>query len=315
VKQIFLKDRDVTMSMKWEPLREGDVVDIIAPGFPTDSSVLAQAEEFLKSWNLVPRVPKNLLKKTLLFSNTDEARSSHLISALKSDSKVIWCLRGGYGAIRLLPELAKLKRPQNAKLLVGISDVTSLSLFLNENWKWPVLHGPLMDRMALKKVPAGIEKELKKILFGQQDQIEFPRLKALNSAAKSGKKVSASLVGGNMVTLQSAIGTPYDFSFKNKIAFFEEIGERGYKVDRILVHLEQAGYFKSCKGVIFGHFTGGEEPDGKNYIKHVLKAWAETQKFPVYSGVESGHGVNLRPLPLGTSAVIEKNKLIVDTGV
>lgn len=306
------------MTLKWQPLKKGDAVDIIAPGFPTESAVLRQAEEFLKSWDLVPRTPKNLLKKTLLFSNTDEARTEHFKAALKSDSKVIWCLRGGYGSLRLLPELAKMNRPKTPKLLIGISDVTSLNVFLNEKWKWPVLHGPLLDRFAKKQVPDFIYKETKKLVFGQQNSILFKSLKPLNARAKKVKSISGSVIGGNLVTLQSAIGTPFDFSLSGKFLFIEELGERGYRIDRILTHLEQVNRFKGCKGVLLGHFIGGNEPDGKNYVKSVLQAWAQKTQVPVFSGVESGHDVKLRPLPLGTRAVL-KNKssfeLLVDTGV
>lgn len=305
--------------MKWQPLQEGDVVDVIAPGFPTDAAVVKKAVSFLKSWGLRPRVPKNLFKKNLLFSNVDDVRWQHLKKALEaSDSKVVWCLRGGYGSLRLLPHLDKMSKPKKTKLLIGISDITSLAVYLNENWKWPVLHGALLDRMGKGEVPATIVKEMGKILRGEQKQVSFKNLKPMNKAARKVKKLKATVVGGNLVTLQSAIGTPYDFDLKNKILFIEELGERGYKIDRILVHFDQIGRFKGCKGVILGHFIGGNEPSGGNKVKKVLQAWAAEQTFPVFSGIQSGHDVNLRSLPLGTSAVLQKKgnyELLVETGV
>ncbi len=307
------------MSSKWRPLQDGDVVDIIAPGFPTDAAVVKKAISFLKSWGLRPRVPKNLQKKTLLFSNVDDVRWEHLKKALSArDSKVVWCLRGGYGSLRLLPRLDKMSKPRQAKLLIGISDVTSLSVYLNERWKWPVLHGALLDRLGKGEVPAAIVKEMGKILRGEQKQVSFKNLKPMNTAARKVKRIKAPIIGGNLVTLQAAIGTPFDFNLKNKILFIEELGERGYRIDRILVHLAQVDRFRNCKAVILGHFIGGSEPSGGNNVKKVLAAWALEQKFPVFSGLESGHDVKLRSLPLGTSAVLQKKagyELLVETGV
>ena len=307
------------MFQNWQALEDGDIVDIIAPGWATEPAVVEACLKFLESWNLQGRVPKNLFKKNLIASNTDEARWAHLESALNAkDSKVIWCLRGGYGSLRLLPNLAKMKKPKSPKLVIGISDITSLHNFFNHQWQWPSLHGVLLDRMGRGRVSLPIQKEMKNLLFGKSSEVVFKKLKAVNAAAENVRSLKGLIVGGNLATLQPSLGTPWEFDLKNKFLFLEDIGERGYKLDRMLVHFEQAGKLKGCKGILLGHFTGGEEPGGGSYVKKALRMWADESKIPVFSGIESGHDVNLRPVPFMTPAKLSKEtgyQLVIETGV
>jgi muramoyltetrapeptide carboxypeptidase len=293
------------MAQVWQALQDGDIVDMIAPGFAVSDEILKSCADFLRSWNLQPRWPKNIFKKNLICANTDEARFAHLRAALLAgDSKVIWCLRGGYGSVRLLPELAKMKKPSQAKLLIGISDICSLHCYLNEYWNWPSLHGALLDRFGQKRISPAIQREMKNLLWGKTSDVLYRGLKPLNDPARRVKSLRGPVVGGNLITLQSAMGTPYDFSLKNKILLLEDIGERGYGLDRALVHFVQAGKLKGCRGILFGHFTGGDEPGGGNLVKKALNTWAQEIQVPVFSGIESGHDVKLRPVPLNTSAVL-----------
>ncbi len=118
------------MVKAWQYLRENDIVDIVAPGYPTTLEELQGGVDFLNDWKLRPRVSSKILAPHFLHSNEDEIRFETLKTAiLAEDSKVIWCLRGGYGANRLLPYLAKMKKPPQKKLLIGISDISSLHTF------------------------------------------------------------------------------------------------------------------------------------------------------------------------------------------
>ncbi len=303
----------------WEALKPGDIVDLVAPGFAISNEDLQGAMQFVRSWGLEPRLPKKIFANDVLCSNTDQVRWSYLKKALTADdSCVIWCLRGGYGSIRLLPDLAKLKRPKHTKLVIGISDVTSLSVFLKQNWGWPVLHGPLLDRLGKGAATPEHLQELKKILFGEVSEISFENLTPLNGAARRRGKLEAMVTGGNLITLQSTLALPWQWQTKEQILFFEDIGERGYRIDRVLTHFAQIGLFKNCKAIVFGDFTGGNEPKGHNLVWQVVERFASEMKVPVLKGIESGHDVVQRPLPLGCPAVLQcgpKPKLICHTGV
>lgn len=311
----------------WSALRVGDTVDIVAPGFcPTDDEVEAGVQ-FLESWGLVPRLPHDLFGADTISSNTDEKRLKHLSHALLAkDSSAVWCLRGGYGAIRLVPGLLKLKKPKQPKVVLGLSDVTTIQLFLEMKWKWPSLQAPLLDRLGRvvnpdlvregkpRPVEAQVE-ELKRVVFGDASSVVFEGLHRLGSTTGSFKKeksskISGVMSGGNLVTYASAIGTAIHPSGDGRILYFEDIGERGYRVDRLLEQLVQTGVVsKKTKALVFGDFSGGLENDGTSKVPDVLErfaaTWAKAHGVPVYTGVTSGHGLNQRVVPLGAKAVLD----------
>jgi muramoyltetrapeptide carboxypeptidase len=301
----------------WQYLQEGDIVDVVAPGYASKPEEVERARAFLLKWNLVPRIPKKLIQKHFLHSNSDEKRFEFLKQALLAkDSKLVWCLRGGYGSNRLLPGLDRVKKPKQPKLLVGISDITSLHVYLKQQWGWSTMHASLLDRMGSGKVPQKIEKETMDLLFGRSSQVEFKKLKPMNAAALNLKSLKAPVIGGNLVVLQSTLGTRYQLDTASKILFIEDLGERGYRVDRILEHFHQVGLFKKCKALVIGEFLGGTEENGKALWPQVFKSWSARLQIPVFSGLEAGHGIVQRPVPLGTQAQLFGGKpgtLIIQT--
>ncbi|MGZ3772100.1 MAG: S66 peptidase family protein [Pseudobdellovibrionaceae bacterium] len=304
----------------WSFAKEGDIIDVVAPGYPSQPHEVEGAREFLLKWKLQPRIPKNLIKPHFLHAHEDEHRFDFLKQALLAkDSRIIWCLRGGYGSNRLVPRLAKLKKPKEPKLLIGISDITSLHTFLIQEWGWSTLHGPLLDRLGRNLVAPKYEKELHHILFGKQTKIEFKKLRPLNEAAQNVHNLRSKVVGGNLTVLQSTLGTPWQIDTKKSLLFVEDLGERGYRIDRMLEQFRQAGIFKQCHGLILGDFIGGEEPTTKkNNFKLVFKRWAQDLEIPLFQGLEAGHANVQRPVPFNTSCVLNvengKGHLIIETG-
>lgn len=292
-------------------LRPGDLIDIIAPGSAADIHILKKACSIIESWGYKTRFQPDLLKPNLMYlSNTDEYRFKDLKRALLAkDSKAIWCFRGGYGSIRLLPFLEKMKKPKSKKLFIGLSDITSLHLYFNQKWNWPTVHGPLVDRIGRELLAPENLEEVKVLLEGSEDQFEFKNIKPINALAEKVKSISGPIVGGNLMTAVSTVGTKYQIKGAGKILFFEEICERAYRVDRCLQQMHQAGVFKNVKAVIFGDFFQCEEVDGKNYITPTLKNFFTAIKVPAFSGVQSGHAVTQRPVFFNTEAKITKSAI------
>lgn len=303
------------MSKFWMPLEKGDIVDVVAPASSCKDAELKSAIKYLKDIGLVPRVPKDLFRRRFVFSNSDEYRAKHLIKSLQdSKSKAVWCIRGGYGSMRLLPALSKAKRPSHTKLFIGLSDVTSVHNFLVDQWNWPTIHGPVLSRMGSDRPSTKERREIADLIFGRLPQIEF-RLKAMNRVAKKAKVSRTSVVGGNLETICATQGTKWQIDTRGKILFIEEINERGYRVDRKLQNLKLTGQIQAAKAVVFGDFIGGEEPDtGKKMWKYALQELADTLKIPVYSGVRSGHGDLQRPVPFNATASIARGILTCASG-
>jgi muramoyltetrapeptide carboxypeptidase len=286
---------------KFPVLKTGDSVEIIAPASRCSDAQLSELRELLLSWQLNPIIPNDIFGDDLLCANTDEMRFKFLKNALiNPETKAIICARGGYGCMRLIPELTKVSPPPTAKLFVGMSDITALNLYLQQQWQWPVLHGaPIIDKFSPESIAA-----VKSILLGEVEHVEFPGL-PLNIAAEKNHLIKTSVTGGNLCVVQTSIGTKWQLDGNNKIIFLEEVGERGYRVDRMLEHLHQADIFKKAKAILFGDFIRGKEPDGSCLIKPVLERFAENCKIPVVKLEGIGHGYTNFPLPLGTAAELQ----------
>lgn len=283
-------------------LRPGDIVDVVAPGFRCSTESLHAGLEFLRRLGLEPRVPRNLFGSDLLCANSDARRFRHLEHALLArDSRCLWCVRGGYGAIRLVAGLLRLAPPRRRKLFIGYSDATTVHYLLNQHWRWPSLHGPQLDRLGSESAGTEEIEELRAVLLGGVRQVRFASLTPLNAAAHKPHTVRSRVFGGNLTVFQTTIGTALERR-PRQILFLEEVGERAYRVDRMLQHLSQAGVFRGVKAVVFGSFVGGREPDGRTLVRAVLQRFAGEQVIPVFTGMDAGHGDRQRPVFFNTRA-------------
>lgn len=288
----------------------------VAPGYPFDPKHLKSSIELLQSRGYRVILPKNILRPEYFHSHSDFQRAQFLIDAFTSDLiDIVWAIRGGYGSNRTLKyldeNLSKLKKCK-PKIFLGLSDVTSLHLFLNQKLKWKTWHAPVLEAIGRADFPKNEFKNLEHILNHNTLDLRYS-LRPLNTQAKSLKTLSPTrLLGGNLTVFQSHIGTPYLGSLKNSALFFEDVGERGYRIDRMLWQLRHSGYFKDIRAIFFGEFTGGLEPDGKSFITLALKRFAEEVSVPVFSGVKSGHGRGFRSLPLGAAIAVEGQKLVLN---
>jgi muramoyltetrapeptide carboxypeptidase len=306
--------------MRLHPLEPGDIVDVVAPASATSKLELNMGIKALKRLGLVPRVPRDIFAKSVLFSNSDEKRLKQFKDAVYApDSRLIWCVRGGYGAIRLIPAIAKWKRPKHAKILLGYSDITTLHVYLNQKWRWPTLHGPLLDRLSRNALTVREHKELFGVLYGAQSEVVFTKLHPLNRAARKSRVLNAPVLGGNMAVLQSGLGTPAGLAPRNCILFFEDTGERPHRVDRMLTQFAQAGWFDNARAVLLGHFLLSDPVDRRKLWHDVIPRFAAAMKIPVLAGMPVGHNPRAqRTLPFNTSAHLHLGKqpsLIVDSGI
>jgi muramoyltetrapeptide carboxypeptidase len=304
-------------SKKWSVLQSDDQIDIVAPASKCPRVDLDWGVMKLNELGFRSRVPRNIFGDHILHAHQDEVRAEQLYEALSSqDSKAVWCVRGGYGSMKLLPFLKKQKIPKTSKVFLGLSDITSLHVFLNQVWGWPTLHAPILSRIGAGNLPASSTQELFKVLGGKQSEVVFKKLKFLGSKSLNdslgNKKITGILKGGNLKTLLASLGTPYELEYKNAIVFLEDVGERGYCIDRMVEQLIQSQRIQGCLAIVLGDFTEGNEPDGKSIISKIwqIRAIELAEKFqiPVFSGIPAGHGRIQRVLPLGVPAQLSASE-------
>ena len=283
----------------------GEFIDVVAPASACSREALAAGAAVLEEWGFRPRVPPGLFEGRGIVAAPDASRHRALHRALRRpDSRVVWCVRGGYGSQRLLPRLARAAVPERRKLLVGFSDLTALHVFINQHWGWPTLHGATLADLGSGRLSQRSLGELRRVVAGRTSRFSV-RLRALNPAARRARSVGGVLAGGNLKTIQSLVGTPWSVRAAGCILIVEDTGERGYAIDRMLVQLAQAGALRGVRAMVFGQFTGGREPDGRFTGTRVVARFAERMRIPVLGGAPFGHGAAARAVLLGVPAKLD----------
>ncbi|MDL2210665.1 LD-carboxypeptidase [Desulfovibrio sp. OttesenSCG-928-O18] len=216
------------------------------------------------------------------------------------DARVVWALRGGYGAGRLLPELAKLPAPNRNVILVGYSDITFLHLFMHTH-ALQTVHGSMVFELANPNKDPENFYLLSALLAGALPELSYGGLEPLNHAARQmSGPVSGIFTGGNLACFTATAGTPWMPDTTGKILFFEDVDEGGHRVDRMFTQLRQAGVFDGVKAVVLGSFT-----DGDNNTSFALERFADEMDKPVFTTDQFGHGSKNYPLVLNAPASVE----------
>lgn len=294
-------------------LQAGDTVEVIAPASRCSERHLNDLTSLLASWQLRCIVNRSIFGDDLLCANSDTQRFQLLNNALQNtETKAIICARGGYGSMRLIPALTQVMPPAAPKLFVGMSDITALHLYLQRHWQWPTIHGSLSSDLFSEESIA----THKSILFGEVFHVEWFG-KPLNTPAVKESVIHSTLTGGNLSLVQASIGTVWQIQGENKIIFLEDTGERAYRVDRMLVHLQQAHVFKGALAIVLGDFIKGNEPNGSSLIQPVLERFAASCDIPVIHIEGAGHGPTNFPVLFGTRAQLQlgrRTQLRIFTG-
>lgn len=265
-------------------------MDVIAPSSPPKNSDWRDGIKLLENWGLKVRLPEGSLNPSSFHANNDKARYRFLKQAFEnSSSKAVWCLRGGYGAQKLMAHFNI--EPARKKLFIGFSDATAIHLRLSQ-WNWPSLHGPCLSD--LPRLTKKDSENLKQILFGETKQLVFKNLKVFNKSKID--VLRGSLMGGNLTLIQTSLGCNWFPSFKNRFVLLEDIGESAYRLDRALHQLLFSGTLKGAKALLLGSFQPGKSA----HIHKVLKSFQISSKIPLVMGLCAGHLKSQQSLPFKT---------------
>lgn len=287
-------------------------------------------EAIRQTCNAEIEVDGTVLGQHYFYTASDENRARAFWKmACRKDIDAIWCARGGYGATHLLPMLARLSQnklpPQ--KTLLGFSDVTALHEFVRKKWKWHTIHSPMPSLKSFADLSNSEQESYRSLLAASLGEPVSRSIHSANSfrlewiLPPKKKIIEAPLVGGNLAVWLSLVGTPYVGQAKNKILFFEEIGENLARINRYLHQLEQAGGFKDVQAIVLGDFTDCRDtvpmrldptdssqtrliplrasyPDAEG-LRFVFKELALRTRIPVAYGLPVGHGTQHHSLWLG----------------
>jgi muramoyltetrapeptide carboxypeptidase len=272
-------------------LAAGDPVGVIAPASGFDRASF-EAGLAVLSQRYRPEYGPGLFAKERYLAGDDARRLSELMTSLAQPRlKALFCVRGGYGATRLLARLLHAAPPGARKPLVGFSDITALHLWLASHG-WISIHGPVLTQLG-RLSPATHER-----LFTLLESAA-PAAPLCGTETYVGGVAEGRLLGGNLSVLSRVIGTAYMPLLEDTVLLLEDQGERPYRLDRMWTHLQLAGVFGRIKGIVLGSFTQCEEPGAPYSSAEVLRELAAATGVPCAAGFPIGHGEANEPVPLG----------------
>lgn len=280
-------------------LKKGDTIMILATaGRIKDKSTVDAGVILANHWGLVVFLGNHLFTQSHTFAGTDEQRIEDLQKALDNPSiKAIWSARGGYGAVRIIDDLDLTEFYKNPKWIIGYSDVTVFHNKLN-NLGYETIHAQMPLTLDLEN---SVQKKsivsLHKALFGKKLSYKL-NAKKFNRIGES----RGQLVGGNLSIVYSMLGSDTEFDMDGKILFIEDVGEALYHIDRMMISLERAGYFKNCNGLIVGDFRL-KKNEGNSFgesLEEIVNRVVADYDFPVVYGFPAGHIDDNRALIFGS---------------
>ncbi len=305
-------NRIIPSFLKARRLREGDVVYLIAPGSPVEEEKLQLGVTNMEALGLRPRLGKHVLARRGFTAGTDAQRLEDLHAAFEDvEAKGVWCIRGGYGCSRLLPNINYRLIRQNPKVLIGYSDITALLQAIHQKTGLICFHGPVGVSPPEGYTPYTLA-QVRTLLMEAPPRQVIPVATAQATAegdhyrpeAMVPGRASGPLAGGNLSLLAALAGTPYGLDATGKLVFIEDVGEKPYRLDRMLTQLRQASNLAYAKGILLGVFSGCDpDPDDDSLsLKETLTDRLGDLGIPVMYGLSFGHVDNMCTLPVGIRA-------------
>lgn len=283
------------------PLSAGARVALVTPAGPLrGAQELEAAIEHAASlgWEAFPS-PHALARHGYL-AGTDEQRARDFNAALRDDRiDGIWCVRGGYGAMRIVAALDYDALRRHPRPVLGYSDITALHCAIGVRSGVVSYHGPT----ARGELTPFSRESLLRALVEQRDPCgDAPHARTLRGGRAAGR-----LVGGNLALLAALSGTPFAPDYTDAILVLEDVGEATYRVDRMLQQLRLSGALSRLAGIAFGQFTESTDPlDAPNLaLDEVLRDVADAAAVPAVAGIPLGHVNDQWTVPLGARAELD----------
>jgi muramoyltetrapeptide carboxypeptidase len=309
VNQKFMKKKII----KPKRLQAGDTLGVIAPSSALPEHVIEKALQNLTNLGFKLKLGKNVRASKGYLAGTDAQRVEDLHWAFSDpDVDAVWCIRGGYGATRILPMIDFDIIKKNPKILIGYSDITALHVAIFQKTGLVTFHGPVGTSDYTEFTKPNVLDLLTKPTPQYFLKHSAENLKNESNLFKpeviTAGKCQGQLIGGNLSLLSAMDGTPYALkNLKGKILFMEDIDERPYRVDRMLTQMLQAHDFKQLAGIALGIFEGCNPKMDENSLSLIecFKDRLGNLGVPVIYGLSFGHIKNQFTLPVGIEAMMD----------
>lgn len=294
-------------------LTTGDTIGVIAPGSGVSAESFDRAVGKLEGMGFKVQAGRFARGNRGLFSGTESERLHDLHWAFATEEiRAVWCVRGGDGTPRILPEVDFALIQRHPKILVGYSDITALHVALHQRCGLVTFHGPV----GVSSFSDYSRQHVLNVLTNPT--APYPITVSAEQVAKPGElyrpavitpgQARGRLVGGNLSLLTALAGTPWALAdLAGKILFLEDIDEQPYRVDRMLTQLRQSADLRSLAGIALGVFEGcvATEKKPSPSVLEIIRDRLGDLGIPVIYGLSFGHVRDQFTLPIGIEAGLD----------
>jgi len=290
---------------KPKALAAGSRLGVFAPASPADSVAMIAGLAELKRHGFHV-VANQDTKADGYFAGPPLERTNGFLGPLNSEQvDGLVALRGGYGSNYLL-EFGLEKSLANLKCVIGFSDLTTLQIFLWQRSNWITFYGPMVAAGLHAGPDARKGYDESSFLQAVGRTESGWKLRLRGEAVLAGQSLGR-VLGGCMTLLEATIGTPWELDTKDSILILEDRGMKPYQVDRVLMHLKQAGKFEGVRGIVLGDFPESEPAvAGAPTVREVCARILRPLGIPIVFGAPVGHTVRpMLTIPLGIQARLD----------
>ncbi len=283
----------------------GDLVAVVSPSGPVASDRLDRGVALLESWGLRVRLQRRVLgayAPLTYLAADDHERAADLTDAWTDPAvAAVWAARGGYGAQRMVDLVDwPAIRAAGPKTFVGFSDITALHTRLGRDLGQVTVHGPVLGSAGQLDDPETV-RSLRSMIM------DWPEVGAVLAAGRSAVAGvgQGRLVGGNLSLVAADVGVE-PAPEVSAVAIFEDVGEDGYRIDRMLTQLLRSRWFDQVRGVVVGEFGSVRDssPTSSGLAAAVIADRLERLRIPVVTDMAVGHGGRNLALPLGAAVTL-----------
>jgi muramoyltetrapeptide carboxypeptidase len=280
------------------PLKKGSTIGVVAPAGCVDEDTLIAGVKAIRDRGFNVELAQNIGNRKGYLAGSAEQRALELEGFFRrGDIDAIFCARGGFGSVQVLPFL-KLQIARYAKIFVGYSDITILLNWLLQAHRLVTFHGPMVAMDFAEGLSEANADRFWGILTGEKNTWTCD----LGEVIKSGQAV-APMMGGCLSLLVTTLGTPYEIDTRGKLLFLEDIGEKPYRIERMLTHLKMAGKLDGLAGVVCGDFADCND-QGSRDVRQIIAEIFSRADYPVVMGLAAGHGEENLLLPFGVTMAL-----------
>jgi muramoyltetrapeptide carboxypeptidase len=289
--------------LKPPALRQGDRIAVVAPASPFARDEFEAGIAELRRLGFEPVYDDSVFARTRYTAGDAPLRARAFRQAWADPGiRGLIAARGGYGSVQILPHLDPDEIRRTPKVFVGYSDNTSVLTFLTDHCGLVSFHGPMLEGRLARGIAGYDRDSFTRVLMSAAPAgpIVHPQLEVLRRGEASGV-----LTGGTLTQLAASLGTPYAFNPPaGHILFIDEVAERPYRIDRLLMQMRLAGVLGRASAIVFGELPRCDEPGTAGpAVRDVLRDLLADFRGPVLFGLPSGHtnGACLT-LPFGVTA-------------